>query len=1457
VRREWDDPPVREGSPLTATDRRAIARALRRRMRRRMRDRRPEVAGPALLQAARGSERRARRLLARAARSDDAPTRLRATSEIALASGAEAVDALLMRWSERPPDALVSVPAAVVRLIEAGSPTQAAAMVAAAFGHATPFWRARAREALARACERAGALEQAAEALHPALEDAGDDVELRQVALIHLSWIGRGIAESTRASDDASAVDARASIERAASAEREAAHALVVAMALRGPWSATAAVRLAALRTSQRRFDEAERLWSHARRLATTAGGAWEDGWIDAYACVAETGSGTWRYAGARSAALDRRPTETRPEGAERGPVGPGLRFRGLALEPATGGKARQALGLVGADDGDGALVLLTAWGTPLFVKDREIVLADVLLADVQRPAASLSEATVAALEGAEGSDALLLEPELELLLESVTARAGKDLPVPVRELLGWRRPFVYANWTVRSILNGSATDTALELRDYLARIAPGLGAVFMDVLRSPDGRPEPRAVARLIDRLWQLDDAIFAAHGGMLAATLDVARERLRPSRGVPADPTLGRAQARAAIAIDRSKCAMERRDKPYGLLDRLRNVGDAVRGLESAGAFRHDPALIDAEVLAAMLALERELPAELEQLADAAATDSYQATRRADAWRYDALINAGDLLRNVALVHAEQGDRNAALLAFSRAHRCFGLARRTEHPAVGQRVTLYRRWATCLLGAAELQAERHSARAARIADTACEVAAKVGMIPGLAAHSRAAAIAQQVIAVRLSHRLRGTDASAQIGLLLDALPPGSREISGSLNEILAACQRQDDYRGALGMIDAVAARTDDLELLGWLAHRAARIANDWARLDTEQLRTAVHRAVAQLLLQPRNATAAGDLLVLLADVDGDNVLDELERLTDAGYGETGDARSVILAFRVLTAPGPRASGDALADALVATACDESAQMPAPLALPETAEHATARVLRLIRPLALALMARGNRLSDARMVAMAGRLLEASLALRSDLGAWGAAARIALDLRHPAMARRLRALLDAEQELDPYVGVTAARLDLIAGRPAEARVLLETIDRRERGGADATQPAIIDVQARAALISGDPERARELFERIVARRPFDSRALFGLGKVALATGERIAAVDAWLRCVRSLTTAADTASRLKARMAARSIARLGADAGDVHEIDRRLAAAMLGSSGIVAATLAEGLRGGGRVRPGLAEALLQGGWNPHADSRVGQLLMATVIHDALAPQAETDPAEVMRALRRMVAWALERDVLADVLSGAKSSYSRALLERRLSDVRLPPALLLQPERGEIPPKAAAFVQHVVDSPPRGQPAYYWQARQLLSRVDVDVELAVALACAIVPSVAATMEEGERPGGLGRLLTAHVPQIALDALLASAGWVDESPARLRIGGYFDRLTLLALETTQRPVLWSATLDFCERPVDPEPLRGLEQHLARGGLELRGDGDDVRCFLRAGSAAVGLPDASAE
>ncbi len=1364
--------------------------------------------------------------------SSDANARLRAAAQLARSASRPQLEALLERCVAEAPELRRQAPDAVVALVHSSAETLPDSTVAALLAEelisdGSPFWAARARDALARLLAANGDEEKAADVLAAALGDTGDAPDARQLSLMALAdlqlRLGETLGQELRA--------------------EAGGFALALAMGLPGLWAPEAARRLARLRTQEGRFLEAERLWSQARQLR---GGDFRaaDGLIREYAFGVRDRGGAVRFAADHVPGGSQSPDEALPDGPRWG----GLSAAEMHLErlPFTSPGKNRMKHVLGAVVDGAPVVLLGAWDSPMYVKEQEMKIAAKWLNETRSAGGRLSRELIDQIVAASGAEELLIEPELEMLLAKVSAEGGMAVAPELSTILGWRKPFTHACWTFKNTVGRQHRPSRLQMRDYLIELAPGLGAAFMTVLRH-DGLVPPRAeVAGLVDALWSVDPAHLPLNERhILVSALDRARKELVKGTG---EPDIGRAQARAAILISICKRTVPDSTEPFALLDELRNAADAAHGLDRARAFDQHLEILDAEILAELSRVARAIPDDPTALitGDEAAR-SFQSSRTEGDWRYDAIVNAADLYRSLAVYYVRTRRLEEGRRAFRRSLRYYEAA--VPHASLlVDWIRLYRRWATALTAAAQSVAGEDPAGAVRLAEAAISLAHRCLALNGIEPRTRGGV--KILLATAHLARARAADEpdpddvrELLIGFATDrTLTPSFRR--RGINRVIDWLLAADDPQAALAVIDIAIEHDEALAADGWYTYRAATVAAD---ANVEQLGVAIQRAADLLVLQPENATAAKNLFALVEQVSDDNSLGPLMSL-DAADGATGDALLLARALRPLLEPDVEFTGYPLSDLVLDVAVGPRRTFQdAPPSVRLT------RVLRLIGPLSRAIGAQGSRRGDTEVLLRAARLQEAALDERFVMDAWLDVARIALRARDPEMAARVRARLDPEKVLVSYIAVMGALLDLLAGRPVEAQLLLEAVDQREQARGVDPHPAVLEVQARAAVLSGDSVRARGLYERLVARRPYDPPGLLGLGKVLLESGDAAAACEVWIRCVTSLGHVGDVVATRQARLTARSLAKVCAEAPPEDErLDALVAQTMSGGTPVVAAVLADGIRETGRARPGLVEFLLQRRWNQHANRRIAQLFMATAVHDLLDPRPDARRADI----GRMIEWAIEQGVVADMLAGAWTSYPRALLERRAAASG--PALVHAPavhggKRGK------AFIDHVV-YPGAPRDASYWgEAHQLLGRVShLTSELALALLSHIVVRMRERLDPQAAPASLEALLAMHSPQVVLGLLDVEV--VNEGPATRAAAAVFDETSLLVLERVQLADRWTPLLDGFRRPVDRSGLVAVEGLLARGGFTMHGAGRDAYCFVPGvtdmGGLAVRAPEQAA-
>ncbi len=966
-------------------------------------------------------------------------------------------------------------------------------------------------------------------------------------------------------------------------------------MGLGGPLGAIAAKRLASIRTDQRRFEDAERLWIRAQELGlqTPGGGG---GWITNYAAVTVDAGGVATWWSRDQPELT--PEEAIPEGRAWGPVGgprDDLVRRPFRARPDDAPVATLMLEMHGAQ-GE-AFLLLTRSGRPLQVSERELDAVQEWWVLIRSGKAPGSPPRAPIAEGAERSR-LRTHIEIELLLLDVARRAGVTIDPQVAAEMGWTKHLMDGVFALQTMLGDKPKPkpSPYEARDAFCEIAPGLGSAMMAVLRPEDEQPALIDVARLVDGLWTIDlEVLTAADRASYATLMDRARQAAKLSdqssdfpsdsagRGSDADAeaasdhprfVFGRAQARAATAIERAK----RRLPTHGMLDRLRNAADAARGLESVAAMTYCPEIIDAETLELITDVATTLPV--------VPTDHLDAMRASepklrDDWELNACVNAGDVLRLLASLERAQAPLEHVRDRLVIAGRYFKEAGRWLPADVAKHAMVNRRWSTALTTLADVIADTEPDAAIEQAEQAAALADVVRKLSERGDRRRAEAALYQLRALTLQRWLEGSP------------EPGSEELKvrrdlstkATIENLVSWCVSHDRHADALAIIDDALTAWPSDALHSWKTYRVSTIMTDWARQDSNKLKEAIARAIELVHAQPSNVTAAIALLAFLTDASLRTVTSSLAEL-ETEASEDASGLSAIVAFRALMLGADPPPPDGLAANLVAIGTGDS---DTPDAFERWNAH---RLLRLIPALADALGKHGDRENRSELGHAAAHLLCASLEVRFDMRTWIQAAQLALRLRDDALVTLVRGYLDPERTLIGYVAILAARLELLAGEADAAYDRLADMDasmRRTHGRAD---PKILDLQARTAVQLGRLDEADELYRQALALRPMDPGAFFGLGRVARERGDHLGACAAWLS---SLAVGAEAHGDRWARLVARSIARASADvrSADASRVDELLAGRLAAAPQTAVAALAVGLRDAGRPRPELVEAIL------------------------------------------------------------------------------------------------------------------------------------------------------------------------------------------------------------------------------------------------------------------------
>jgi tetratricopeptide (TPR) repeat protein len=744
-------------------------------------------------------------------------------------------------------------------------------------------------------------------------------------------------------------------------------------------------------------------------------------------------------------------------------------------------------------------------------------------------------------------------------------------------------------------------------------------------------------------------------------------------------------------------------------------------------------------------------------------------------------------------------------------------------------------RRWATANTLIASLAADGDPRLATQMADEALRLADRLVRLD-LKGEGRLADVsALRVRALMVGRWAQGTSEPSALELAeRDGLTTRR-----SLENVINWCLEHDDYGEALALFDRVEASGSTLS--DWAAYRSSVIAAEWAEREPEQTLTAIDRATDLIRIQPHNLTAAGRLLELISRSPPQDVAAWLKRLDLFGLyladGQGGRGLDAIAAFCAISDRGSDATVDlsAFAAAIVGVAIDGTGtpdewRKPGPVRVAAT---------QLVPAVALALERYGD---GSRILRAPPRLLCAILDISFDLETWARAARLTLRYRDRALADRVIGYLDAERTLVPYLATLAARLELLAGNAEAAYARLALVDSRVRRGGGDVHPAVLDLQARSAIQLGRPEDARAIYERALARQPLNSRMWFGLGQTFRESAEQPGACRAWLSALR--TASIDTRGRALGLLTARAIGRISTEADSVV-IDEMLAEALANSPRAAISLLAVGLRDAGRPRRAVIDAVLQMPATDRAtDSRLGQLLMSSLIWETIAPETASNPHDLLLGAQRLADWGMARDVFGEIVAGARGSYASAAIERLVIPHGRAALVSLVHGGGlriAARPAPAAFVRSIVDAE-RGDRDYYLKAGFAFRQLNANAKLAASLALAIIGRIGASYIEKDMPAPVG-LLARHTPAITLDRLFAASGWVDEGPAALTPTAFFDRTTMLVLETIAPATHWLSSLDTFERTIADSPaVDEISVLLSRGGVNVRRDSGVVVCSV---------------
>lgn len=774
--------------------------------------------------------------------------------------------------------------------------------------------------------------------------------------------------------------------------------------------------------------------------------------------------------------------------------------------------------------------------------------------------------------------------------------------------------------------------------------------------------------------------------------------------------------------LLMELRKCGT--RERPEGRLDvqsRLYNLSRAARAADKARFFDKRPRYLDA------LALELRIAAGIispdpDQLVNDPSFHSRDSFR---SWEIrEGLLDAGDLFRLYAEMLFRSGDPLAALKFVGISERYYQRAKAESTTAATQNYAgrVVKRYARGLILKGEILTALDSIRDAQIAfDSVGPLLAEMTAqdeAPGAERdlHDDVEDYSRAVIEIEAAlcklerfgnNKRLETRIESQLRELISEDPDSAKAYEMLFHYY---AQLKGDIEQALAVLDGWAiASAGRRNLVQWLHYRAALMCREYVSVDSAYALEAVRRYASVLREQPHNTRAAEDLVGLMDQFKEDDARkssDIIDReLPSVEQEDFSPMHAVVRILFCHLNSAPARDVTSFSKALVVL-------VRGPEALREHARSCLEQVVGddgrsgiglkymsiAFELISKALFEHGRTALSETELTLADRTLDFALHLvetlaqhvkqvneprriQKDRLVWYTRKLdIALVKGDLTRAHSIATKLAEDFPDDPIVKLKTGILMIKEGNLPKAE---EILTKSSSGTADwengeDVHPAIMDRRAHVALALGKFEDAAKLYRGILSQSPFDPTALFGIGRVHFEQGPEYwpNAFDEWMGALRLRSSNDSEHDQYLAWLTCRSIAGLChdsttdtqlCDARVADEIVERLKFSLARESPLVSSMLVDCLRTLGVVNRQIAKTVFtfaQQSTDLWVNRRIAQYLMASTIYSWVL--SESNDVLSRAEIESYVQWCERNVIVPEYLAGAKGSYVRALLRRKL-----------------------------------------------------------------------------------------------------------------------------------------------------------------------------------------------
>lgn len=451
----------------------------------------------------------------------------------------------------------------------------------------------------------------------------------------------------------------------------------------------------------------------------------------------------------------------------------------------------------------------------------------------------------------------------------------------------------------------------------------------------------------------------------------------------------------------------------------------------------------------------------------------------------------------------------------------------------------------------------------------------------------------------------------------------------------------------------------------------------------------------------------------------------------------------------------------------------------------------------------------------------------------------WLIRAEVVLLNRDVDSARALMSESGSGSAPNETIAATRARLLMLLGEATRASQTMYEIASRAEAAGKSPSPYALAITAQAAVAARDWPAARTINERLVARQASNPTPWYWLGRIALAEGDKRAAVNSWMKALGLQARSPVADARRRAPLTATSLARLLGETGSVDASTFGTAFRDLGADG--QRLLLRAMRSA-PPPPDALLAVIKGNRDKRLAGLTAQVLSARLI-DHLVRNGPTMP--IRDEAREALAWARERGVTAELIAGAPAAYPRILLRAAADDVQpklLDPDKLMKVEERlarSVSPDLVRLLTRPQDKP--DAPRLFREVRQQLARGAIREHDLIELWLRAVRVRASRLHQQH---------FAHeaVPVLAVRRMADLVAVAGEDGLSLGVVVDSDVLRSV-LADRDRVRLWRLDGDEYRTALD-RPVGETEvAWLARAGVLVQGGDFVVRCLVEADDSPI--------